>query len=67
MATQIERRREALYRDDLAAWARQQAELLRDRRFADLDLEHLLGEVEDLGESEFRSVRSLARTIVEHL
>ena len=41
--------------------------LLRDRRFAELDLEHLIEEVDDLGESLYRSGRSRIRTIIEPL
>jgi Domain of unknown function DUF29 len=40
---------------------------LRAGRLTDLDLEHLIEEVDDLGESLKRSVRSRLRTIVEHL
>jgi hypothetical protein len=56
-----------LYEDDLYAWSRRQAELLRARRFEDLDLDHLIEEVEDVGASLYRSVRSRIRTIIEHL
>ena len=35
-----------------------QADLLRARRFGDLDLEHLIEEVDDLGESLYRSARA---------
>jgi hypothetical protein len=56
-----------LYEDDLYAWSRRQAELLRQRRFDDLDLDHLIEEVEDVGASLYRSVRSRIRTIIEHL
>lgn len=66
MATRI-KPTEGLYRDDFCVWAQRQAELLRARRFSDLDLEHLIEEVEDLGESLYRSARSRVRTIIEHL
>jgi hypothetical protein len=56
-----------LYEEDFYAWSRRQAELLRLQRFSDLDLAHLIEEVEDFGESVYRSVRSRVRTIVEHL
>jgi hypothetical protein len=36
-------------------------------RFGDLDLEQLIGEVDDSGESLYRSARSCVRTIIEHL
>lgn len=67
MATQITHPAQDLYEQDFYAWSRQQAELLRLERFSDLDLAHLIEEVEDLGESVYRSVRSRVRTIIEHL
>jgi Domain of unknown function DUF29 len=67
MATRIERTVDRLHDKDFYAWSQQQAELLREGRFSDLDLPHLIEEVEDLGESLYRSVRSRVRTIIEHL
>jgi hypothetical protein len=67
LATRIERAGQRLYEEDFYAWSRRQAALLRDGRFSDLDLSHLIEEVEDLGENLYRSVRSRVRTIVEHL
>ena len=67
MATLITRPAKDLYEKDFYAWSRQQAELLRRARFSDLDLVHLIEEVEDLGETVYRSVRSRVRTILEHL
>ena len=67
MATLITRPTKDLYEKDFYAWSRQQAELLRRARFSDLDLVHLIEEVEDLGETVYRSVRSRVRTILEHL
>jgi len=67
MATQITQPTKDLYEQDFYAWSRRQAELLRLQRFSDLDLAHLIEEVEDLGEAVYRSVRSRVRTIVEHL
>jgi hypothetical protein len=66
MATRLQTDAE-LYERDLGAWARRQAELLRARRFDELDLERLILEVEDLGGADYRSVRSRLRTIIEHL
>jgi Domain of unknown function DUF29 len=56
-----------LYEQDFYVWAHNQAELLRDRKFDELDLSRLIEEVEDLGGALERSVRSRARTIMEHL
>ena len=67
MATQITHPADKLYEEDFYAWSRWQAELLRLQRFSDLDLRHLIEEVEDLGETVYRSVRSRVRAIIEHL
>ena len=67
MATRIKPAKQKLYEEDFYAWTKAQAMLLRAGRFADLHLEHLIEEVDDLGESLKRSVRSRIRTIIEHL
>jgi len=67
MAPQVKTASEKLYEEDFYAWSQRQAELLRAGRFDALDLEHLIEEVADLGESVYRSVRSRVRTIMEHL
>ena len=67
MATRIKEARRHLYEDDFYAWARDQAALLRAGRFEELDLQNLIEEVDDLGDSLYRSVRSRVRTIIEHL
>lgn len=41
-----------LYDADYSAWAEHQIELLSSRRFADLDIAHLVLELEDMGRSE---------------
>jgi hypothetical protein len=66
MATRVKPTTAQLYEQDFYAWAKIQAGLLRAGRYADLDLEHLIEEVDDLGESLRRSVRSRIRTIIEH-
>jgi hypothetical protein len=67
MATRVRTRSSDLYQQDYYAWAREQATLLRAGRYEELDLEHLTEEIEDLGGSLYRSVRSRMRTIIEHL
>jgi len=37
--------RNELYKSDFYEWTQQQARLLRERRFADLDLENLIDEM----------------------
>jgi hypothetical protein len=67
MATQVKARTRELYGQDLYAWSKTQADLLRARRFAELDLDHLIEEIEDVGGALRRSARNRIRTIVEHL
>jgi Domain of unknown function DUF29 len=66
MATKVPAR-ERLYDDDFYAWTRQQAALLRSRRFGALDLGHLIEAVEELGEVQREAVLSNARVVIEHL
>jgi hypothetical protein len=68
MAEVLDRSKAAtLYERDFAAWARQQAELLRDARFDQLDLEHLIEEIETLGRKEKHEAESRAELILVHL
>ena len=67
MATQIKPPAGRLYEEDFYAWSKTQVDLLRAGRYADLDLDHLIEEVDDLGELLYRSARSRIRTIIEHL
>jgi hypothetical protein len=55
------------YEHDIYAWSKVQADLLRARRFDEVDLEHLIEEIEDVGGSLGRSVRNRTVTIIEHL
>ena len=66
MATQIKPAKTDLHDQDFYAWSKGQADLLRAGRFAELDLAHLIEEIDDLGESLKRSVRSRIRTTMEH-
>ena len=67
MATRIKPKPNRIYEDDFYAWSKEQADLLRAGRYAELDLAHLIEEVDDLGGALKRSVRSRVRTIIEHL
>lgn len=58
---------ENLYETDYHQWANRQAELIRQRRFDELDLDNLAEEVEDMGKSEPRSLTSEFKTILLHL
>ncbi|PSB05211.1 DUF29 domain-containing protein [Merismopedia glauca] len=56
-----------LYQQDFSLWAQQTAELLRQRRFEEIDLEILAQEVEDLGKSERRAIASYLTVLLTHL
>ena len=55
------------YDEDIVAWARQQAQLLRAKRFAELDIEHIAEEIEDVGKSEQRELASRMAVLLAHL
>ena len=55
-----------LYESDFSAWADLQARLLKQRRFDELDLAHLIEEVADLRKAERNAVLSRARQILAH-
>ena len=59
--------RNTLYDTDFYEWTQEQARLLRDRRFADLDLENLIDEVQSVGNSERREVRKRLIRLISHL
>ena len=55
------------YERDLALWSRQQAALLRSGKWAELDIEHLEDEIEDVGKSERREIISRMAILIAHL
>jgi hypothetical protein len=56
-----------LYEQDFAAWLDAQVAALREGRFADLDLDNLIEEVESIRRAEVRSVEHHARVVVAQL
>jgi hypothetical protein len=48
-------------------WSQEQARLLRAGRFAELDIEHLADEIEDVGKSEKRELASRMAVLLAHL
>ena len=52
--TAIRRAAAASYDKDVILWSEEQARLLRAGRFAELDIEHLADEIEDVGKSDKR-------------
>ncbi len=56
-----------LYEADTVAWATANADLLRQRRFAEVDVVHLIEELEDMGKSERRALESHLSVLLMHL
>jgi Domain of unknown function DUF29 len=56
-----------LYETDFVAWAETTAQLLRENRFAELDLDNLIEEVEALSRSDKREIRSRLIKLLSHL
>ncbi len=55
------------YLTDFNAWIDQTAQLLRDRHWYEIDVEHLIEEIEDLGKSERRGIASQLTRLLLHL
>lgn len=55
------------YHRDYCAWALRNAELLKAGRFAEVDVQHLVEELEDVGKSERRALESHLRNLMLHL
>jgi hypothetical protein len=53
--------------EDFFAWTQQQADLLRQGRFADLDIQHLTEELESMGASDKRELMSRLTVLLTHL
>jgi uncharacterized protein DUF29 len=65
--TETKARPNELYESDFYAWTQEQARLLRERRFDDLDLDNLVDEVESVGSSEKREIRNRLVILMGHL
>ena len=55
------------YEKDFYSWALHHAQLLREGRFAELDIEHLAEELEDMGKSDRRSLENRCIILIAHL
>ena len=55
------------YDTDFYAWAQQQAEALRAKDWAAVDVTHVAEEIEDLGNEQRHAVRSHLRVLLWHL
>ncbi len=57
----------SLYEHDFAQWAQRQADLLRQGCWGDLDVEHLLEELDSMGASERRELVNRLAILLAHL
>jgi len=55
------------YEQDVVAWAREQAALLRAGNLSAIDIEHIAEEIEDVGKSEQRELASRMSVLLAHL
>ncbi len=55
-----------LYEKDYLIWLENTAYLLRQHRFDEVDIDHLVEEIEDIGRSEKRAVRSQLTRLLMH-
>ena len=58
---------ETLYDQDFYSWTRQQSSLLRQGQFEQLDLSHLVEELDDLGNRHYDQLESRLMQLVSHL
>lgn len=55
------------YEDDFHQWAYEQAELLQQKRFSELDIPNLIEEIEDMAKTARRGLESSYRLVISHL
>lgn len=55
------------YEKDFYSWTQEQAELLKNGRFPELDIDNLIEEVESMGRSEKRELESRLTILLLHL
>ena len=58
---------QVLYDADFYRWSRETAEALRERRFEDIDAEHVAEEIEDMGKRDKRELHSRLTVLILHL
>ena len=58
---------DALYDTDFFAWTQATARLVREGRFAEVDLKTVAGEIEDMGRRDLRELNSRMSVLIAHL
>ncbi|MBF0343690.1 MAG: DUF29 domain-containing protein [Nitrospirae bacterium] len=56
-----------LYEEDFYAWVFKNVDLLKQRRFSETDMEHVIEELEDMGKSRERELENRLGVLVAHL
>lgn len=56
-----------LYEKDVVAWAEQQKEYLKSGQYEKLDIEHLLEDLDDVGNSNRNALESYFKVLISHL
>ena len=64
---EVNKKLNTLYERDYYQWLRQTATLLKKKEFTELDLGNLIEEIESLGKSEKRAVKSNLVVLILHL
>ena len=67
MATQLKTDMEKLYDKDYVLWLEETAKQIRYKDIDNLDWQHLLEEIDDLGKSHKNAVESYLRQLLKHL
>ncbi len=55
------------YDNDIIAWSKEQAQLLRAGKLSAIDIEHIAEEIEDVGKSEQRELANRMAVLLSHL
>lgn len=55
------------YEKDFYAWAIQHAELIRQRKFSEIDVEHVAEEIESMGRRDKRTLMNRLSVLIVHL
>lgn len=55
------------YAEDFYSWTREQMDLLKSRRFAELDIDNLIEEIDDMGKSQRNQLENCLKQLLLHL
>jgi hypothetical protein len=66
-AEPVTEERESLYERDFCLWLEQQAALLREGRFDELDVANLVEEIESMGRKDKKAIKSHLVVLLTHL